>query len=98
ASGAEGRQGCLVLAGLIEASTLEPALRDTLERTLAEHRAGLVAMLHDGQRDGSIRADFPVEPGADLLLGLLQGLRAVGKLRDPADREAWLALALKILD
>ena len=98
ASGPEGRRGCLVLASLIEASTLDPALRDGLEGALMRNRAGLVAMIRDGQRDGSVRADLPVDPCADLLLSLLQGLRAVGKLRDPAGGEALVALALKTLD
>lgn len=98
ASGGEGRRGCMVVAGLIEASTLEPSLRDAVATTLAENRAGLVALLEDGQRDGSIRADLAVEPCADLLLALLQGLRATGKLRDPVDPDGLVTLALKTLD
>lgn len=97
ASGVEGRRGCLVLASLIEASTLDGALRETLSDALFDNRAALVAMLHDGQRDGSVRADLPVEACADLLLSLFQGLRAAGKLRDPVDREMLVALALKTL-
>lgn len=98
ASGVDGRQGCLVLASLIEASTLDEELRASLGNALAKNRAALMAMLQAGQRDGSVRADLALEPCADLLLSLLQGLRAVGKLRDPADREALVALTLKTLD
>ncbi|WP_260596925.1 TetR/AcrR family transcriptional regulator [Sphingomonas endolithica] len=98
ASGDHGRRGCLVVASLIEASTLDAPLRDTVATTLAENRAGLFAMLEDGKQDGSVRADVPVEPCADLLLSLLQGLRATGKLRDPVDRDGLVELTLKILD
>lgn len=98
ATGGEGRRGCLVVAGLIEASTLDPSLRDAVATTLAENRAGLVALLEDGKRDGSVRADLAVEPCADLLLALLQGLRVTGKLRDPVDPNAFVTLALKTLD
>lgn len=97
-SGGEGRRGCMVVAGLIEASTLDPSLRDDVAMTLADNRMGLIALLEDGRRDGSIRADLAVEPCADLLLALLQGLRATGKLRDPVDPDGLVTLALKILD
>jgi TetR/AcrR family transcriptional repressor of nem operon len=98
ASGDHGRRGCLVVASLIEASTLEPPLCDAVATTLADNRAGLVTMLEQGREDGSIRADLSVEPCADLLLSLLHGLRTTGKLRDPVDQDALMALALKILD
>ena len=98
ASGFEGRQGCLVLASLIEATTLDGALHETLSDTLATNRTTLTDMLRLGQRDGSIRADLTIEPCADLLLSLLQGFRAMGKLHDPADHDALIALSLKTLD
>ncbi|SEQ22625.1 transcriptional regulator, TetR family [Faunimonas pinastri] len=98
ASGAEGRKGCLVLGSLVEVEALDPALRAALGDAVTDNRAMLLAMLRDGQRDGSVRADLEVEPCADLLLSLLHGLRAVGKLGDPAGQEALVALALKMLD
>jgi AcrR family transcriptional regulator len=98
ASGLKGRQGCLVLASLIEATTLDGSLRETLSETLFNNRAALITMLRDGQRDGSIRNDLAIEPCADLMLGLLQGMRATGKLYDPADHDALIEMALKILD
>jgi AcrR family transcriptional regulator len=98
AAGDEGRRGCMVVAGLIEASTLDASLRDAVATTLADNRAGLVALLEEGRRDGSIRADLPVEACADLLLALLQGLRATGKLRDPVDPDGLVTLTLKTLN
>jgi TetR/AcrR family transcriptional regulator, transcriptional repressor for nem operon len=98
ASGCEGRKGCLVLASLIEATTLDGALHEKLSDTLAANRATLIAVLREGQQDGSIRADLPVEPCADLLLSLFQGFRALGKLHDPADHDALIAMSLKMLD
>jgi TetR/AcrR family transcriptional repressor of nem operon len=98
ASGESGRRGCLVVASLIEVSTLDTTLRESVVKTLAENRAGLVNMLEEGRRDGSVRSDLSVEACADLLLSLLQGLRATGKLRDPVDRDGLVELALKILD
>jgi TetR/AcrR family transcriptional repressor of nem operon len=98
ASGFEGRQGCLVLASLIEATTLDGGLHDTLRHALATNRATLIAMLREGQRDGSIRANLPIEPCADLLISLLQGFRALGKLHDLGDHDALIAMSLKTLD
>ena len=98
ASGSEGRKGCLVLAGLIEATNLDGALHDALWKALENNRSALIATLREGQEDGSIRSDLAVEPCADILLGLLQGLRAVGKLHDPTDHDALVATTLKILD
>lgn len=98
ASGFEGRQGCLVLASLIEATTLDGALHERLSDTLATNRAALITMLREGLQDGSIRAELPIEASADLLLSLLQGFRAVGKLHDPGDHDALIGMSLKILD
>ena len=98
ASGLEGRKGCLVLATLVEATTLDGALHEKLSDTMAANRATLIAMLREGQQDGSIRADLLVEPCADLLLSLLQGFRALGKLHDPDDHDALIAMSLKTLD
>jgi TetR/AcrR family transcriptional regulator, transcriptional repressor for nem operon len=97
-SGPDGRQGCLVLASLIEVTTLDDALQQVLRETLAVNRAALLALLREGQLDGSIRADLAIEQCADVLLSLLQGFRAMGKLHDPADHEALIAIALKTLD
>lgn len=98
ASGAEGRRGCLVLGSLAEASGLDDAQRTALAAAVAANEARLVALLREGQADGSIRADLDVAQTAAVLLALLQGVRALGKLREPGDRAGFIATALKLLD
>jgi AcrR family transcriptional regulator len=98
ASGEKGRQGCLVLASLVESFAFDESLRETLVDALGRRRAALIALLREGQNDGSIRSDLPIESCADLLLNLLQGLRAVGKLQDPTESNTLVELALKSID
>ncbi len=98
ASGPEGRQGCLVLGSLVETTILDSSLQTAVRTTLNENREALIVLLRDGQEDGSIRSDLAVESCADLLLSLLQGFRAIGKLHDLADHDALIAIALKTLD
>ncbi|GAB0116120.1 TetR family transcriptional regulator [Acidisoma sp. 7E03] len=98
ASGAEGRRGCLVLGSLAEASGLDDAQRAALAAAVAANEARLIALLREGQADGSIRADLDVAQTAAVLLALLQGVRALGKLREPGDRAGFIATALKLLD
>jgi TetR/AcrR family transcriptional repressor of nem operon len=82
---------------IVEATTLDETLNTLLDTSLAEDRDWLILMLHEGLEDGSIRNGLNIEPCADLLLVLLQGLRAMGKLRDPADHRYFVETALKSL-
>ena len=50
------------------------------------------------RQDGSIRADLPIGPCAALLIRLLQAFHAMGKLHDPVDNDALIAMSLKTLD
>lgn len=98
ASGAEGRRGCLVVGSLAESSGLDDDQRAALSAAIAANEARLLALLREGQADGSIRADLDAGPAAAVLLALLQGIRALGKLREPAGRADFIAAALGIID
>ena len=98
ASGVEGRRGCLVVASLAEAGGLDDAQRAALAAAVEANAARLAALLREGQADGSVRAGLDVAQAAAVLLALLQGIRVLGKLQDPAERAGFVATALKIVD
>ncbi|MCB8879550.1 TetR family transcriptional regulator [Acidisoma cellulosilytica] len=98
ASGAEGRRGCLVVASLAEASGLDATQRAALAEAIGANETRLCDLLREGQSDGSVRLDLDVPAAADVLLALLQGIRVLGKLREPRDRIGFIAMALKTLD
>jgi TetR/AcrR family transcriptional regulator, transcriptional repressor for nem operon len=98
ASGEEGRRGCLVAASLAETSVLDDVQRAALTVAVGANESRLRSLLREGQMDGSIRADLDVQATADVLLALLQGIRLLGKLREPRDRQSFIATALRTLD
>jgi AcrR family transcriptional regulator len=97
ATGPTGRDGCMVLGSMVEASALNAEAVEALAESLNGLRAMLIALIEEGTADGSLAAGLPVEPCAEVLLATLQGFRALGKLQDPADREALVDVSLKIL-
>lgn len=96
--GKEGRLGCLVVAGIADLDQVGRAA-DMLRTQLSNRRGMLIALVADGQRDGSIAKDADPQAVAELLLALLQGMRVVGKGGTLTERrEAFIAQALKVLD
>jgi TetR/AcrR family transcriptional repressor of nem operon len=96
--GTEGRLGCMVVAGI---SDLDQVGRgaEALRAQITSRQGMLGRLVEEGQRDGSIGAQD--EPGsiAAVLVALLQGMRVVGKAGGlAADRDAFVAHALRILD
>lgn len=93
-----GRRGCMVVAGIAELDQVGDAA-DALRATLARRRTMLAALVAEGQRDGSIATRDAPKAVADVLLALLQGMRVIGKGGQfPADADAFVRLALKLLD
>ncbi|MET0256011.1 MAG: TetR/AcrR family transcriptional regulator [Luteibacter sp.] len=96
-TGPTGRAGCMVLGSMVEASALNPDAVAALAESLNGLRGMLIALIDEGRADGSLPTGLPVEACAEVLLAALQGFRALGKLHDPADRQALLDVSLKIL-
>jgi AcrR family transcriptional regulator len=96
--GKEGKLGCLLVAGIAELPQFSHA-GEVLRRQLARRRILLAELVAQGQEDGSITTASPPAIVADLLLALLYGMRVLGKAGSfTDDADAFVALALKILD
>ncbi|WP_115717782.1 TetR/AcrR family transcriptional regulator [Gallaecimonas mangrovi] len=95
--GRDGKLGCMVVAGVTHIDQLG-AVGPCLTQQLAERRAALLALIEQGQQDGSIASNTDARITAEILLALLQGMRVVGKAEIlTADGEAFVAQALKLL-
>ncbi|MBZ5788510.1 TetR/AcrR family transcriptional regulator [Burkholderia contaminans] len=97
-SGERGSQGCLIVGGAVEFSTLEADTGKYVEDALARLEKLISKLIKIGQADGSIPDSIEIRAASRCLLCLLQGLRVVGKTR-PTRRETAAAadLALKIV-
>lgn len=96
-SGQRGRMGCMVVSGLADIDLVGEAA-SVLRHQLARRKRWLVALLTEGQSDGSVARSLDVDATADTLLALLQGMRIVGKagmMED--DPRPLVASALRLL-
>ncbi|WP_252181312.1 TetR/AcrR family transcriptional regulator [Azospirillum sp. B4] len=97
--GADGRRGCLVVASAVDLATVDAEVAARVTGALEVHEERLVALVAQGQADGSIPARLDPAVTARLLLCVLQGMRVIGKTGRGADEMAALAEgALKLLD
>ena len=97
--GEGGRTGCLVVGGVVEFASADPALRERLARIMATHEARLLRFIREGQTDGSIALHIDPDSTARLLLCVVQGMRVLGKTgRKQADMAAICENALRLLD
>lgn len=94
----EGRRGCLVTGSATELQVLDAELAELVQRAVMRNKKFLISLLTRGQEDGSVSASLNVEAAAGLLLCITFGLRVVGKIHNVTDRQATIALALKLLD
>lgn len=79
ACGAQGRQGCLVVASTAELSTFPAPVARHIRGALERNEALLAELIRQGQEDGSIAQQVDCEAAARTLLCLIQGMRLVGK-------------------
>jgi len=96
--GADGKLGCMVVAGIADLDSVGRA-QDILRNQLAARRATLKQLITQGQGDGSVASRADPEVVADILLALLQGMRVIGKggiLTQQA--ETFVTQTLRILD
>ena len=77
--GAKGRQGCLIVGGAVELSTLEADSAKYVEDALTRLEKLIADLIRVGQADGSIADTLDVGATARFILCVLQGLRVVGK-------------------
>lgn len=95
--GAQGRRGCMVVGAITELGQLGDTA-NIVRNMLVRRRATLCQLIAEGQRDGSVLTLEEPADVADALLALLSGMRLMGKAElFPADEEAFVRLALKLL-
>jgi TetR/AcrR family transcriptional regulator, transcriptional repressor for nem operon len=96
--GKDGVLGCMVVSGITDLDQVGRGA-DILRAQLQRRHTTLARLIEEGQRDGSITAQDEPHVMAAVLLTLLQGMRVVGKAGGlAADRDAFVARALKVLD
>lgn len=78
-SGAEGRQGCLVVASAVELASSDPVIAADVAAAMSQSEQGLSDLLREGIADGSVTHDVDVAATARTLLALMQGMRVLGK-------------------
>lgn len=97
--GASGRRGCLVVGSATELAIFDTDMAALVAAATLRNEARIVGMIHEGQVDGSVRADLDSAATARALLCLMQGLRIIGKTG--CDRALTLSVvdaAMKLVD
>ncbi len=97
--GKSGRRGCLVVGSAVDLATSDPEMARRVAGVLAAHERRLVALIREGQDDGSIPARIDAGVTARLLLCVVQGMRVLGKTgRSREEMTSLIESALKVLD
>ena len=97
-SGAEGRRGCLVVGGAIEMATSDPQVDARVTQALHGLETLLMDLIEQGRVDGSIAASVDPQATARVLIGLLQGLRVLGRTRlSPSRGPCVVDVAMKLV-
>lgn len=97
--GADGRRGCLVVAGAVDLATADPEIAARVTGALHLNEGRLADLVAEGQADGTIAPHLDPMVTARLLLCVLQGMRVVGKTgRDRAEMAPLADNAMKLLD
>ncbi len=94
----EGRRGCLVVGSVNELQVFDAELSELVRHAVMRNKNFLIALLQQGEADGSVSAALDAETAAGLMLCIAFGMRVVGKVEDVADEEETLCLAMKLLD
>jgi len=94
----EGRRGCLVVGSTVELQSLDEELSELVRQAVLRNRNFLIALIREGQEDGSVSASLDAETAAGLLLCVAFGMRVVGKVQDVTNGAETINMLLGILD
>ncbi|HAB23721.1 MAG: TetR/AcrR family transcriptional regulator [Pantoea sp.] len=94
----EGRRGCLVVGSTVELQSLDEELSELVRQAVLRNRNFLIALVREGQEDGSVSASLDAETAAGLLLCVAFGMRVVGKVQDVTNGAETINMLLGILD
>lgn len=91
----EGR-GCMIAKASLEFAGRDAAVSDVTNRNLRRIEAALLVVLQAALASGEIARSADLPALAHFLVGVVQGLRVLGKGVDPAVRSTWLCDALEV--
>ncbi|HAT24845.1 MAG TPA: TetR family transcriptional regulator [Pantoea septica] len=94
----EARRGCLVVGSTVELQSLDEELSELVRQAVLRNRHFLIALVREGQEDGSVSASLDAETAAGLLLCVAFGMRVVGKVQDVTNGAETINMLLGILD
>ena len=94
----EGRRGCLVVGSTVALQSLDEELSELVRQAVLRNRNFLIALIREGQEDGSVSAALDAETAAGLLLCVAFGMRVVGKVQDVTNGAETINMLLGILD
>lgn len=98
ASDVEGRRGCLVVGSAIELQVLDSELAELVRGALQRNLSAMVALLEQGQQDGSINPRHEIQALSGVLLCMVLGMRVAGKMENLPQHDAMIATILSLLD
>ncbi len=99
AQGEQGRQGCLVVGSAISLSAFDADMAAHITDALERNEELVADLLRQGQADGSLRPELPIDATARTLLCLTQGIRVVGKTgRSREELQAVVEVAMRVID
>jgi TetR/AcrR family transcriptional repressor of nem operon len=97
-AGVEGLRGCLVVGGAIELAARDPEVDARVTQALQSIETLLADIIVQGLADGSIAASVDPQATARVLIGLVQGLRVLGRTRlSPSRAPCVLDVAMKLV-
>jgi AcrR family transcriptional regulator len=97
--GVEGRRGCLVVGSAVELAIFDDEIAERVKAAVRKTEANMAELVCLGQADGSISPTIDGAVTARLMLGLIQGMRMVGKTgRNQQDMKEVADMAMKLLD
>ena len=79
--GGRDRNGCLLVNTALELSPHDPEIDAIVSESLKEVELFFLAMIREGQTDGSIRPDLNSAETSQALLGLFLGMRGLSRSR-----------------
>jgi AcrR family transcriptional regulator len=96
--GEAGRLGCLVIGAARELALFDAEIAARVEQTVKDKETALAALIREGQRDGTVRADLDADVTARAMQCLLYGMRVIGKTgRQETEMIAVAEAALRLI-
>jgi len=90
-------RGCLGVKAAGELAAEDSEVREVLVEHWGKIEGKLLGILEQGQREGSVRTDIPIETAANLIIRMAMGTSVAGPLSNPAENTIGFAAAVNLL-